>query len=232
MVWQAIEAEWQSKHLEQLQPLLRVTSRTHEFVAAVATHSDLVNATGSDVAVHRMFLRRIGEELRGVELLASAGHGFQAVSVASNLFEQSHAITHFGATADNARVFLEWAEIKATPLSVADVVKRSGGHRGWDKDRIDDEYYRTYRLLCAFKHNNPLIQRVLTLPVDPDLYLARFALSNSMWFTLSAVGMVAAQRLSAGSLSLLDVGNSLMGEVETLFPEFPISEAELAAGTL
>ena len=66
-------------------------------IAKLATHGDIVETPVSEVlGVSRLLLRRLGEELRAVEILAIGGHGFQSAAAACNLFEQSHYLTYVG----------------------------------------------------------------------------------------------------------------------------------------
>src|SRR5262249_38886437 len=162
-------------------------SQTHELVASIATNPQITQHTSTPrVIVERLLLRRLGEELRAVELLAERGHGYQDISSASNLFEQSHFLTF--ATADDTRAteFLNWSKPRQGMNSIKAIVNFSGLLRSWDTNRIEAEYDK-YRFLCGFKHNNPMFMKFLQMPVDPDQYLARLALADSNWFVLTSV---------------------------------------------
>jgi hypothetical protein len=125
-----------------------------------------------------------GEELRAVELLAENGHGFQAATAACNLFEQSHFLTYVGMDDANARTFMQWTDPHRSPIKIRQLVDHSGKARLWPQSRCEEEYAK-YRFLCGFKHNNPVFQRVVQLPGDPDRYMSQFALAESVWCVLT-----------------------------------------------
>lgn len=168
------------------------------------------------VTTQHLLLRRLGEELRGVELLALNGHGFQAISAAANLFEQSHFMTHASTNEEVAIKYLDSDDYKKGVLSVRATVEESGRQRGWDKARTDIEY-STYRFLCGFKHNNSVMQRVLRLPRDPDLVLGQIAICTSIEFVLSAVGLLALTALPlATAKTPIETCNDLMASIAGL----------------
>ena len=215
--WHSIEKQWIEDHSRDLTSFLSITEATHAFVASVAQSPDFVSRPVSAVTtVERLLIRRLGEELRGVELLAANSHGFQAISAAANLFEQSHFLTYASSTVQVAQKYLETDDPKKGIASVKDVVTASGKLRGWDSLRIDEEYAK-YSLLCGFKHNNGFMQRVLKLPRDPDLVLGQLAISDSVWFVLTTMGLLTVTSLPAKASTpflvecnrLLDVFNGL-----------------------
>lgn len=220
--WSAIEKQWSDENSAALQPFLNVCAQTHEFVAEIAQHPDFTNRSPSKlVATQRLLLRRLGEELRGVELLALNGHGFQAISAAANLFEQSHFMTHASTSEEVAIKYLDSDDHKKGVLSVRAAVEASGRLRGWDKVRTDDEY-STYSFLCGFKHNNAVMQRVLRLPRDPDLVMGQIAISKSIWSVLSAVGLLAIVALPPATVNTaIETCNRLMAMVTGL-PEITL----------
>src|SRR5262249_55786036 len=139
--WHPVEAQWQKDHTAALAPLLKITSQTHELVASIATNPQITQHTSTPrVIVERLLLRRLGEELRAVELLAERGHGYQDISSASNLFEQSHFLKF--ATADDTRAteFLNWSKPRQGMNSIKAIVNFSGLLRSWDTNRIEAEY--------------------------------------------------------------------------------------------
>jgi hypothetical protein len=72
--WEAVELQWKERFLGQLEPLVAVTREAHEFVADVAKHPEIEGAPHSEqLGAERLLLRRLGEELRSVELLAISG---------------------------------------------------------------------------------------------------------------------------------------------------------------
>jgi hypothetical protein len=173
------------------------------------------------LGVSRLLLRRLGEELRAVELLAQDGHGFQAATTACNLFEQSHYLTYVGINLKNAKRFIEWTKPHESFIKVKCLVDESGKARGWHSDRCDEEY-KKYRFLCGFKHNNPVFQRILTLPTDPDLYMSQYALAESLLSCTTAVGFFAVQFLGGEHLNaLLEDVNPIMDEAGKLLPVVP-----------
>lgn len=93
---------------------------------SIATHPEFVNKKPSkQLTVERVLTRRLGEELRAVELLARAGHGLQAISAAANIFEQSHTLTYISSDDQYITDFLTWSPSRKTP-SVRSVVNLSG----------------------------------------------------------------------------------------------------------
>ncbi|MCC9609371.1 hypothetical protein LOC68_05545 [Blastopirellula sp. JC732] len=220
--WEPVEAQWRSQNLDELSPLLDVIADTHQLVADIAQHPEIVKATPStSLNIERLLLRRLGEELRAVELLACNGHGFQSVSGAANLFEQSHFLTYVSNDDAKAEEFLNWTDLHRSMDSVKKVVETSGSKRGWNADRTEEEYQK-YRFLCGFKHNNPRFQTLLQLPCDPDLYLAKLALADSIWFMLTTVGLLAVNRLTSESLSdVISRCNPLLDRAQELLPTLP-----------
>lgn len=219
--WKPIEAKWYSSHRASLAELEVVCCQTHQWVADIAQHHEFVSRLPSaSVVVQRLLVRRLGEELRGVELLALNGHGFQAISAAANVFEQSHFLTFVSGSEQRAEQYRLWSNSTRCMANVKQVVKESGVERGWQKVRIDQEYEK-YKFLCGFKHNNAMMQRILLLPHphDPDLFMAKLALADSVWFVLTAVGCLAIQTLSpAGMLEKMNELNALLETVQQLYP--------------
>ena len=82
-----MEAQWKQNHDTALERLLSLTAETHQLFADVATDEAITHAPRSNQnTVERVLLRRLGEELRAVELLAETGHGFQAATLTASLF--------------------------------------------------------------------------------------------------------------------------------------------------
>lgn len=222
--WSPIESQWAIENRDELKALEHLCARTHAFVAGVAQHADFVSRPRSaSVVVQRLLLRRLGEELRGVQLLAINGHGFQAISAAANLFEQSHFLTYAASSDAVAEKYLAWSDHTKSIATVKAVVEKSGAERGWNQSRIDEEY-RKYSFLCGFKHNNAVMQRILTLPKNPDLVLGQLALSQSIWFVLSTMGLLAIRTLSPTAMEEgINTCNALMDAVQPLFPTLNLS---------
>jgi hypothetical protein len=221
--WEAVERQWQNRFLGQLKPLLDVTRDAHAFMADMARHPDIEGAQHSEqLGAERLLLRRLGEELRGVELLATNGHGYQAAGAAANLFEQAHHLAAVSDDEEQAKRFANWSDPLKSPFGkVKDAFKNSGKARGWEKDRTEEEY-KTYGMLCGFKHNNPVFFRLLQSTRDPDLYLARLSLSNAISFTLTSVMLMAMKRLSNTSLlEFVQRCNSILDGAEALMPGHP-----------
>ena len=218
--WSLVEQQWRDYHLDSLLPHLNLTVKTQDWVATIAMHPDIVNGSNnSKLNVSRLLLRRLGEELRGVELLAANGHGFQAATAACNLFEQSHYLTYVGMDAANADAFVQWTDPYTSPISVRQLVNQSGKARSWPQLRCDEEYEK-YRFLCGFKHNNPVFQGILQLRTDPDAYLSQYALAESAWCILSAVGLFAMLHLKPeNTVAVLEQCNGLMDLAPPLFPK-------------
>lgn len=217
--WIPIEECWRKKHLEKLQPHIDCTGKAHKWIAKVATHSDIAKpSTNDELNVSRLLLRRLGEELRGVEVLAIGGHGFQAATAACNLFEQSHYLTYVGISDENAKKFKDWTDVKKSITTVKNLVNTSGSARGWQQSKCDNEYEK-YSFLCGFKHNNPVFQRILKLPTDPDLYMSQYALAESIWSCASAIGLFAVQFIEIQHVNdLLGELTPIMDEANSLFP--------------
>lgn len=221
--WEGVERQWQDQCLGSLEPLLVVIRDAHVFVADVAQHREIQESPHSEqLRVERLLLRRLGEELRGVELLAINGHGYQAASAAASLFEQAHHLAAVTDDEEQAKKFANWSDPHKSPFGkVKDAFKKSGQARGWTKDRTDEDY-ETYGMLCGFKHNNPVFFRLLQMSADPDLYLARISLSNAVWFTLTAVMLMAFKRLSnTCMLEFVERCNSILDRASALMPGSP-----------
>ena len=189
--WLPIEQEWFANHSLNLSPFMQIAEATHDFVAELAQCPEFVSRPASvTTTAERLLVRRLGEELRGVELLAVNGHGYQAISAAANLFEQSHFLTYASAVPQAAQHFIDSSNPKKGVASVKDVVTMSGRQRGWNEARIADEYEK-YSFLCGFKHSNGFMQRALLLKRDPDLVLGQLAICDSVWFVLTTMGFLA-----------------------------------------
>lgn len=223
--WIPIEEQWLTINASELLPFLEICAHTHNFVAEIAQHKEFILRPAShQVFVQRLLIRRLGEDLRGVELLASNGHGFQAISAAANIFEQSHFMTCASITEKVAIEYLDANNHKKSTLSVRAAVEASGRHRGWDTERIEEEY-SIYRFLCGFKHNNGMMQRVLKLPRDPDLVLGQLAIFNSVRLTLTTMGMLCLTALpTAESLRAIETCNQILASTEEL-PEIKITSS-------
>jgi hypothetical protein len=226
--WHPVETQWREKYRPALEPLLTLTASTHELFAEVATHSAVTEIPPSEQkTVERALLRRLGEDLRAVELLAETGHGFQAITLTSSLFEQSHFLTYVSNSEAKAKEFLSWdRRDKAMAISIKDLVRASGAIRLWSVERIAEEY-ETYQYLCGFKHNNPMFMRMILLPSDPDRYLAQLCLSDANWFVLTSLGLFVTFRFPGTECSsILDRCNVLLDETKKHYPRIPESRIE------
>lgn len=208
--WLPIEKEWFTKHSADLAPFMQIAEATHDFVAELARCPDFISRPASaTTTAERLLVRRLGQELRGVELLAANGHGFQAISAAANLFEQSHFLTYASAEPQAAQSFVQSSSPKKGVASVKDVVTMSGRQRCWSDARIAEEYEK-YRFLCGFKHNNGFVQRALLLKRDPDLVLGQLAICDSVWWVLTTLGVLVGTSLPS------DPSFGLIGKVNRL----------------
>lgn len=221
--WLPIEKQWLAQHASELDEAQRVCSLVHEFVAWLATHAEFAKRPPSAaVTVQRLLVRRLGEELRAVEVLAIHGHGFQAISAAANLFEQAHFLTYAASNDVNAEKYLNANNMSKSIASVKEVVEEAGAQYGWDRARIDQEYGK-YRFLCAFKHNNAMTHRLLRFPKDTDFVLGQLAVADSLWLVLSSLGMLAMWAFPMQSLNdVMNKCNSLMAAVSGLYPELQL----------
>jgi len=192
--WHPVEAQWRDKNLIKLAPFLAVTGSTHYVVADIAKHPEIENTLPSNqLIVERLLLRRLGEELRALEILAEYGHGYQAVGAAANLFEQCYFLTYISLEAERADTFLAWDKPHAQIEDTKQILKKTGPRYCMDEKGIEEEY-KKYRLLCGFKHNNAMFQKFLALP-NPDLLLAQFSLAHGNWLVLTTIGLYAEVRL-------------------------------------
>jgi len=219
MDWEHWERDWHAKSSDELKNHISLAAQVHDFVEHVATHDQIVTPKPTETrALERLLLRRLGEEYRSVDLLAVCGHGFQAMSACANLFELAHTLGYIVSNDAAAKEWLASDDRKRTPWKVFTLVERNGKKLGWNKARIDEEYGR-YSFLCGFKHNNPIFTRILRLPTDPDLYLARYALAEGAHLSLVAVGLVALFRLEGEQcMSALEVANGLFDRAAAAMP--------------
>lgn len=221
--WQPVEAQWRENHRPALERLLLLTANTHQLFADIATAGAITHAPPSDQnTVERVLLRRLGEELRAVELLAEAGHGFQAATLTASLFEQSHFLTYISNNEAKAKEFRSWNNSRySIGGSIKTLVEASGKIRSWNAERIAEEY-KMYELLCGFKHNNPMFIRTILLPSDPDLYLAQLSLYEANWFILTTLGLFAALRFPVREChTILGRCNFILDEIKKHYPVFP-----------
>ena len=163
-------------------------------------------------------MKRIGEELRCVELMALKGHGLSAISAAASIFEQAHQIMTVSGSKEDSLTLANSANPKKLAFSVKEFVNRSRTTTGWTDERAKEQY-DLYSFLCGFKHNNPYYLRILNYP-EADMWLGRFALSVSTELTLKAVGMIAAMAMSPqASETVLGQVNDVIALAEGIMPE-------------
>jgi hypothetical protein len=228
--WEPVEAQWRQNHGPALQRLLILTADTHQLFADVATAEAITHAPPSDQnTVERVLLRRLGEELRAVELLAEAGHGFQAATLTASLFEQCHFLTYISNNEAKPKEFRTWNNSRySIGGSIKTLVEASGAIRSWSAERIAEEY-KTYELLCGFKHNNPMFIRTILLPSDPDLYLAQLCLYEANWFLLTALGLFVALRFPFTACdTILGRCNLILDQIKENYPAFRCASKEPA----
>ncbi|MBA4157441.1 MAG: hypothetical protein H0X65_08190 [Gemmatimonadetes bacterium] len=219
MDWPRWEQTWYAESSRHLQPHISLATDVHDFVEFIATHEQVVMPERTHARfVERLLLRRLGEEYRTVELLAVAGHGFQAMTACANLFELAHTLGHVAGDETAAATWLASDDANRTPWNIKKLVTEKGRKLAWNQARIDDEYSK-YRLLCGFKHNNPVAARFLRFPGDPDLILAQFAIAEGAHLTLIATSSVALLRLHGQScVQALEVANGLLDRVSGVMP--------------
>jgi len=223
MDWTSWESDWYAKSSVELENHISLAAEVHDFVERIATHEQIVTPKPTETrALERLLLRRLGEEYRSVDLLAVCGHGFQAMSACANLFELAHMLGFIVSNDDAAKKWFASTDRKRLPWSVRTLVEKNGQKIGWDKARIDEEYDR-YSFSCGFKHNNPMFTRILNLPSDPDLYLAKFALAEGATLALVAVGLVALFRLEGEQCSAnLEIANGLFDRAAVAMPRLSV----------
>ena len=219
--WHPVEAQWREKNIIKLAPFLAVTGSIHDVIAGIAKHPEIEKTPPSNqFKVERLLLRRLGEELRSIELLAECGHGYQAVSATSNLFEQCYFLTYISLEAKRADTFLAWDKPHAQIEDTKQILKKTGPRYCMDEKGIEEEY-KKYKLLCGFKHNNAMFQKFLTLN-NPDLLLSQFALAHGNWLVLTTIGLYAESRLSRKSFACeVEAIAVLTEKAETLFSLLP-----------
>ncbi len=219
MDWTHWERDWYAKSSGELETYVSLAAEVHDFVERIATHDQIVTPKLTETrSLERHLLRRLGEEYRSVDLLAICGHGFQSMSACANLFELTHMLGFIVDNDDTAKEWFASNDRKRLPWTTETLVRKNGQNLGWDRVRADEEY-GTYRFLCGFKHNNPVFTRVLNLPSDPDLYLAKFALAEGAHLALVAVSLVALFRLEGEQCSAaLEIANGLFERAAVAMP--------------
>jgi hypothetical protein len=147
--------------------------------------------------------------------------------MAANFFEQAYRLTAAGVNDTQARKYLEHENMKTSFINVMDAVLEAGKLIGWDKARCEAEY-KTYKLLCLFKHNHAKIYNLGVVREDIDLFLGRLSLSTCIWCTLQSVGMLGVIALPASNLQIaIQKCVELMGLTKPLIPGLP-PEIEVA----
>mgnify|MGYP001208080303 CR=1 FL=1 len=219
--WHPVEAQWRNENLLALEPFFAVTCSAHYVVARIAQHPEIINALQSNqLKVERLLLRRLGEELRALELLAENGHGYQAASATANLFEQCYFLTYISLEEKRADTFLAWDKPHTQIANILSILQKTGSRFGKDKKDIEEEY-KKYRLFCGFKHNNAMFQKFLALP-NPDLLLSQFALAHGNWLILTTVGLYAESRLTQKSFAReIETIDALTEKASVLFSLLP-----------
>jgi hypothetical protein len=75
------EHHWYEKAAHHLTSHVSLALDMHNFIEQVATDDQIVNVKMTDARkLERNLLRRLGEEYRAVDVLATNGHTFQAMS--------------------------------------------------------------------------------------------------------------------------------------------------------
>jgi hypothetical protein len=217
MNWTRREHHWYERAAPHLTSHVSLALDIHNFIEQVATDDQIVNIEMTEARkLERNLLRRLGEEYRAVGVLATNGHGFQAMSTCATLFGVAHTL---GYVANNDAAATEWFTSnnrERGPWGIRTLVDRNGKKLGWDDTRRDVEYGR-YGFLCGFKHHNPVFSRILNLPIDADLYCAQFALAEGANLGLAAVSLGAMVRFNAETLGpTLQVTNSLFARTVSL----------------
>lgn len=220
MNWTHWEHDWYAKSSKQLQSHIFLAAEVHDFVEYIAKHDQIVTTNATETrSLERLLLRRLGEEYRSVDLLAVCGHGFQAMSACANLFELAHMLGYIVSNDAAAKEWLASTDRTRLPWSVWALVEKNGQRLGWNVSRSTAEEYERYGFLCGFKHNNPIFTRILTLPADPDLYLAQFSLAEGANLALVAASLVALFRLEGEQCSIaLEVANGLLARAKAAMP--------------
>jgi hypothetical protein len=219
MNWKLWEHQWYEKWSAELQAHVSIAADVHDFVRHVATHDQIVHAERTATrSLERLFIRRLGDEYRAVDLLAINGHGFQAMSACANLFELAHTLGYVVNNDNAAEKWLVSENREHTPWPVKNLVNQNGQKLGWDQARCDGEY-ASYGFLCGFKHNNPVHVRASTVRPDPDLYLAQFALAEGANLALVAAGLMALFRLEGEQCSTtVEIANALFERAASTLP--------------
>jgi hypothetical protein len=219
MDWLRWEHDWYDKSADQLTDHVSLALDVHDFIESVATLDQIINAELSESRkLERNLMRRLGEEYRAVDLLATNGHGFQAMSSCANVFELAHTLGYIVKNDAAAEQWFASTNRKSVPWKVRALVVWNGKNLGWDETRCDEEYAR-YGFVCGFKHHNPLFTRVLNLPFDADLYCAQFALAEGANLGLVGVSLVALFRLEGEQCSrTLTVATGLLDRAAALLP--------------
>jgi hypothetical protein len=219
MDWVHWEHDWHEQSAEQLREHVSLAMAVHDFIEKIAINDQIVTASLTQTrALERNLMRRLGEEYRSVDLLATNGHGFQAMSACANLFELAHTLGHIVNDDEATAKWFASDNRERGPWGVRTLVNWNGKKLGWDEARCDAEYFR-YGFACGFKHNNPIFTRVLNLPTDSDLYLAQFALAEGANLALVGVTLVALLRLDDEECAAtLRVGNNLFDRAAALIP--------------
>lgn len=220
MDWKRWENNWFHKSSDQLVDQLSLAQDVHDFIEYVATLDQIINVELTESRkLERNLMRRLGEEYRAVELLATNGHGFQAMSSCANVFELAHALGYIVKNDAAAEQWLASKNRRRVPWKIRELVDWNGKKLGWDVTRCDEEYAR-YTFVCGFKHHNPLFTQVLNLPIDADLYCAQFALAEGANLGLVAVSLVALFHLEGEQCATtLTVATSLLDRAAALLPQ-------------
>lgn len=223
MDWERIEAQWSLLNQPTMAPVLALAANAHSLVQKVATSSSLLSHPPSEeLFAERVSLRRLGEDIRGIELQARAGLGFQAMSAYATLFEVAHSLLFFHQAKGRGRKWLDHTDREHAPWNPRALVEGTERAMGWDKSRCDEEYEK-YRFACGFKHHNPLYIRLKKLPGDSDAFLGRFAVCNAAWLSAAVIGVYAFVRLSAKEVAdVVPHSSAIMESAEAMMPRLGI----------
>lgn len=163
-----------------LAPYAALARATHQLVgAAIACGSrGRKDVPGRAAQVQARLLLRLSHDLRVAALAAERSYSLQALSLAANIFELSHAVAYIGTSEQRAQA---WERHQDTHQSYPSLRQRREAVKATllvadpaiaDIERAIDDHEKLYSALCMAKHGNPVTLRSVGVTMAADT--ARF----------------------------------------------------------
>ena len=207
MQWLQLENRARAQLRSDLAQFGRLARATHDLIgAAVATGTrGRTDVPGHAARVQARLLLRLSHDLRVIELAAARSYSLQALSLAANIFELSHAVAYIGTSPQRAQAWERHQNTRQTYPSLRqrrDAIKAtlSVANPGIPNiERAIDAQEKLYSVLCMAKHGNPIVLRGFGVTTAKDTtrfyhgpFVARYIVRQCRFALFQSARMAAA----------------------------------------